>query len=85
MYSDQLKLMEWGEVIKAIRILSSPFLERGGHTAAVSCSPDACLLGGAGLGIWLTGKLGHAWVGAWLMWCWGVHKGVFSPGKVEQR
>ena len=34
--------------------------------AAVSCSPTWCRLGGAGLGFWLTGKLGRAWVGAWV-------------------
>ena len=30
--------------------------------AAVSCSPSLYDSGGAGLGIWLTGKLGCAWV-----------------------
>ena len=48
-------------------------------TAAVSCSPDAYRLGGAGLGIWLTGKLDRAWavfdvvhgIGR-SMWCVGI-------------
>ena len=39
------------------------------HAAAVSCSPDGAMLGGAGLGSGTTGKLGHAWHrcmgGAW--------------------
>ena len=42
------------------------------HGAAVSCSPDTPQLSRARLGFWLTGKLGHAWVGAWvhgwMMW-----------------
>ena len=41
---------------------------------AVSCSPDAYMLGGVGLGYGMTGKLGCAWVGAWVSawdgaWC----------------
>ena len=36
--------------------------------AAVSCSPVAYRLGGAGFGFWLTGKLGRAW-----HWCMAVH------------
>ena len=46
------------------------------HIAAVSCSPDEYRLGGAGLGFWLTGKLGSAWVSAWVgAWvgAWVVH------------
>ena len=48
--------------------------------AAVSCSPDVYRLGGVGLGFWLTGKLGRAWVGSWhgawvhgwvMWWSWG--------------
>ena len=35
------------------------------RTAAVSCSLNAPRFGGVKLGIWLTGKLGCAWVGAW--------------------
>ena len=35
--------------------------------AAVSCSPDAFRLGGVGFGFWLTGKLGPAWVSAWVV------------------
>ena len=34
--------------------------------AAVSCSADTVRLGGVGFGFWLTGKLGHAWVSAWV-------------------
>ena len=34
--------------------------------AAVSCSPDSYLLGGIGLGFWVMGKPGRAWVGAWV-------------------
>ena len=48
------------------------------RTPAVSCSPDVNRLGVVGLGCWLTGKLGRAWVSAWVehgwwlvMWCWG--------------
>ena len=33
--------------------------------AAVSCSSVTARLGGIGFGIWLMGKLGRAWVGAW--------------------
>ena len=36
------------------------------YAAAVSCSPSPYDSGGAGLGIWLTGKLCRAWVGAWV-------------------
>ena len=45
------------------------------ETAAVSCSPFPYVLGGVGLGGWLTGQLGRAWVvhgvGAWHVheWC----------------
>ena len=39
--------------------------------AAVSCSPDAYWLSGAGLGIWLTGKLGRAW-----HWCMALVHGM---------
>ena len=35
------------------------------HVAAVSCSLNTPRLGGAKLGLGLTGKLGLAWVGAW--------------------
>ena len=38
-------------------------------TAAVSCSPIPYYPAGVGLGFWLTGKLGHAWVGAWVGAC----------------
>ena len=34
-------------------------------TEAVLCSPFRYVSGGVGFGGWLTGKLGHAWVGAW--------------------
>ena len=34
--------------------------------AAVSCSPGVYRLPAAGLGIWLMGQLGCAWVGAWV-------------------
>ena len=49
--------------------------------AAASCNPR---LGGVKMGLVLTGKLGHAWVGSWVgawhgawvpgavMWCWWV-------------
>ena len=57
------------------------------HLAAVSCSPNRCPLGGAGLVSGTTGKLGHAWVvallvhgmvhGCMVMWCWGVHNTPF--------
>ena len=49
--------------------------------AAVSCSPNGYRLGGVKFGFWLTGKLGRAWVVAWvhggdvvMMW-WGVIRG----------
>ena len=35
--------------------------------AAVSCSSDAPRLGGVGLGSGMTGKLGCAWLGAWVL------------------
>ena len=38
-----------------------------GCVAAVSCSPVGYRLGGVGFGFWLTGKLGRAWVGAWVV------------------
>ena len=57
---------------------------------AVACSPTPYDSGEAGLGNWLTGKLGRAQVGAWVRcmgawrWCmvvWGVHKWcVVLPG-----
>ena len=34
--------------------------------AAVSCVADGYMLGGVGLGFWLTGNPGRAWVGAWV-------------------
>ena len=40
------------------------------YKAALSCSPSAYYLAGAGLGIWLMGKLGQCMgrcMGAWLM------------------
>ena len=37
----------------------------GCHVAAVYCSPDGAMLGGAGLVFFLIGWLGRAWVGAW--------------------
>ena len=43
-----------------------PGIQKERDMAAVSCSPDAYRLGGVGFGFWLTGKLGHAWVGAWV-------------------
>ena len=40
-------------------------------SAALSCSPVPYRFSGAGFGVWLTGKLGSAWVGAWRgAWCW---------------
>ena len=36
------------------------------HPAAVQCGPVTPMLGGVGLVFWLTGKLGRAWVGAWV-------------------
>ena len=47
------------------------------HLAAVSCSLSAYRLGGVKLGFWLTGRLGRAWVGAWV-----VH-GCVLPGLVK--
>ena len=35
-------------------------------TAAVSCSPDGAMSGGVKMGLGLTGKLGCAWVCAWV-------------------
>ena len=35
-------------------------------TAAVSCSPDGAMSGGVKMGLGLTGKLGRAWVSAWV-------------------
>ena len=62
-------------MIQTIRICGIEKTREG--TAAISCSPDVSRFGGAGLGFWLTGKLGRAWVGAWvgawMVWCWGVH------------
>ena len=60
--------------------------------AAVSCSPGVYKLPATGLGIWLTGKLGCAWVGArvgawhgcmgaWCGWC-GDGGGVVMFGGV---
>ena len=43
--------------------------------AAVSCSLNGYYGAGVGFGIWLMGKLGHAWVGAWgqcMGWCMGI-------------
>ena len=34
--------------------------------AAESCSLSVPMLGGVGLGLGLTGKLGRAWVGEWV-------------------
>ena len=46
--------------------------------AAVSCSLNAPRLPATGFGLGLMGKLGHAWVGAWVVhgmvhgeWCGG--------------
>ena len=48
-------------------------------SAAVSCSSVRYSTGGVGFGFWLTGKLGRAWVGAWMVhgmvhgwWWWWV-------------
>ena len=38
--------------------------------AAVKCSPSVYRLGGVVLGYFLTGKLGRAWVGAWVVHGW---------------
>ena len=48
--------------------------------AAVWCSPDVAMLGGVKMGFWLTGKLGRAWVGAWVVHglgarCWLGRRG----------
>ena len=40
--------------------------------AEVSCSPSTYVLGANGIGIWLTDKLGCAWVIAWVG-AWVVH------------
>ena len=37
------------------------------HRAAVSCSAVLAMLGGVGLGSGTTGRLGRAWVGAWVV------------------
>ena len=47
------------------------------NITAVSCSPDVASSGGLKMGIWLTGKLGRAWVGAW-PGAWVVH-GIGVP------
>ena len=43
--------------------------------AAVSCVANGYMLGGVGLGFWVSGKLGSAWVGArggaWVDAWWG--------------
>ena len=41
------------------------------HIAAVSCSPNAYRSVGVKMGLGLMGKLGHAWVGTWMVhgWC----------------
>ena len=44
--------------------------------AAVSCSPNAVMLGRVGFGFWLMGRLGRAWVGA----CVGAFNGVWVHG-----
>ena len=51
--------------------------------AAVSCSLNAYRLGGLKMGLGLTGKLGRAWVGAWMVS--GVVHGclVMSCGGLE--
>ena len=36
------------------------------NIAALSCSPAPYYPAGVRLGFWLTGKLGRAWVGAWV-------------------
>ena len=41
-------------------------LKKGKKLAAVLCVGDAYRLGGVKLGLGLMGKLGHAWVGAWV-------------------
>ena len=51
--------------------------------AAVSCSASLYDSGGAGLGIWLMGKLGHAWVGVWVS-AWVVH-GYMVVGGILKR
>ena len=45
------------------------------YFAAVSCSFSPYDSGAAGLGFWLTGKLGCAWGGAW-HGAWVVHGSV---------
>ena len=52
------------------------------HAVAVKCSSNLYRSGGVGLVIWLTGKLGHAWVGAWVVvmwWCVGFFKPCTIP------
>ena len=53
------------------------FIDKG--LAAVSCSLNTPRLGGVGFGSGLTGKLGRAWVGAWVVHGVGV-RGVGVRG-----
>ena len=50
---------------------SQLFLVITNYIAAVLCSSNMVSLAEAGLGFWLTGKLGRAWVGEWVVhgWC----------------
>ena len=48
------------------------FLKKPKDLAAVSFSPDAYRLPAMGFGIWLTGKLGRAWRGAWVVHWFGA-------------
>ena len=47
------------------------FWNKTKHIAAVSCTSGGPGSGRVGFGFWLTVKLGHAWVGAWVVhgWC----------------
>ena len=49
------------------------FIKHDVHIAAVSCSTVGYRLGGVKFGSGTTGKLGRAWVCAWLVhgWCMG--------------
>ena len=40
---------------------------RAKYPYPTSCSRDTPRLGGVKMGLGLTGKLGHAWVGAWVV------------------
>ena len=51
-------------------------------SGAVSCSPIGPGLGEVKMGVWLTGKLGRAWDGAWVVYGVGVWVSAWHGGGV---